>query len=77
MGVILQFAQKGVLLGQQNFNVFHTHSDYPGADVWLKSVDALVGERGEEADTPYANVIIPILSTYTLHIKCIHLQVQV
>lgn len=54
MGVIQQFAKEGVLLGQQNFDVLHTHSDYPGADVWLESVDALVGERGEGADTPSA-----------------------
>lgn len=33
VGVILQFAEEGVLLGQQNFNVLHTHSDYPGADI--------------------------------------------
>lgn len=72
VGVILQFAKEGVLLGQQNFNVLHAHSDYPGADIWLKSVDALVGERGEQADTPYATVIIQILYSYTLHMKCIH-----
>lgn len=75
VGVILQFAKEGVLLGQQNFNVLHTHSDYPGADIWLKSVDALVGERGErgeEADTPDVDVIIHILYSYTPHMKCIH-----
>lgn len=58
VGVFLEFAEEGVLLGQQNFNVLHTHSDYPGADIWLKSVDALVGERrGEEIHTPNANVM--------------------
>lgn len=72
VGVILQFAKEGVLLGQQNFNVLHAHSNYPGADIRLKRVDALVEERGEQADTPYANVIIQILYSYTLHMKRIH-----
>lgn len=57
MGVTLQFAEERVLLGQQNFNILHTHSDYPGADVWLKSVDALMGERTGEDDTSYARVM--------------------
>lgn len=53
VGVILQFAEEGVLLGQQNFNVLHTHFDYSGADIWLKSVDALVKEMRDKADTLY------------------------
>lgn len=57
VGVILQFAEERVLLGQQNFNILHTHSDYPGVDVWLKSVDALMGERTDEDDTSYARVM--------------------
>lgn len=73
VGVILQFAKEGVLLGQQNFDVLHTHTDYPGANVRLKSVDALVGERGtrgEEADTPYAAVRIQI--RFTSKFRCEH-----
>lgn len=45
MSVALQFAEEGVLLGQQHFDVLHAHSDYPGANVGLQSVDALVGSR--------------------------------
>lgn len=45
MSVVLQLAEEGVLLGQQHFNVLHTHSDYSGANVRLKSVDTLVGDR--------------------------------
>lgn len=47
VSVLLQFAEEGVLLGQQHFDVLHTHSDYPGANVRLKSVDTLVGQRGD------------------------------
>lgn len=84
VGVLLQFAQKGVLLGQQNFNVLHAHLDYPGADVWLKRVDALVGKREreeggrgvrEEADSHSTNVTIQILSTHTRRTTRIHSQV--
>lgn len=57
VGVILQFAEERVLLGQQNFNILHTHSDYPGADVWLKRVDALMGETTDEDDTSDARVM--------------------
>lgn len=46
MSVALQFAEEGVLLGQEHFDVLHAHSDYPRADVGLQSVDALV-ERGD------------------------------
>lgn len=45
--MFLQFAEEGVLLGQQHFDVLHTHRDHPGANIWLKSVDTLVGERRE------------------------------
>lgn len=45
MSAVLQLAEEGVLLGQQHFNVLHTHSDYPGVNIWLKSVDTLVGEE--------------------------------
>lgn len=66
VGLILQFAKEGVLLGQQNFDVLHAHADDPGADVRLEGVDALVGERGgEEADAPDANGVISTLSGYT------------
>lgn len=47
VSVVLQFAEEGVLLGQQHFDVLHTHSDYPGANVRLKSVDTLQGQRRE------------------------------
>lgn len=47
MRVILQFTEEGVLLGQQHFDVLHAHSDYPGANIWLKSVDTLIGKRGD------------------------------
>lgn len=46
VSVVLQLAEEGVLLGQQNFDVLHTHSNYPGANIWLKSVDTLVGQSG-------------------------------
>ena len=39
----LQFAEEGILLGEQNLNVLHAHCDHPGADVWVQRVDALVG----------------------------------
>lgn len=41
VSVVLQFAEEGILLGQQYFDVLHTDSDYPGADVRLESVDTL------------------------------------
>lgn len=44
VSIVFQFAEERVLLGQQHFNVLHTHFDYPGANIWLKSVDTLVGE---------------------------------
>ena len=47
VSVLLQLAEEGVLLGQQHFDVLHTHCDYPGADVRLKSVDTLSGQRGD------------------------------
>ena len=50
VGVVLQLAEEGVLLGQQHFDVLHTHSDYPGANIRLESVDTLVGQRGDVAD---------------------------
>lgn len=48
VSVVLQFAEEGVLLGQQHFDILHTHSDYPGANVRLKSVDTLVGQRRDK-----------------------------
>lgn len=66
MGVILQFAEERVLLGQQNFNVLHTYSDYPGADIWLESVDALVGERRDQDDTSCARV----MNADSLQVRC-------
>lgn len=48
--VVLQFTEEGVLLGQQYFDVLYTHSDYPGANIWLKSVDTLIGQRGDGFD---------------------------
>lgn len=59
VGVFLQFAEVGVLLGQQHFDVLHAHSDYPGADVRLKSVDTLVRQRGDAVDAPPADIINP------------------
>lgn len=43
--VVLQLAEEGVLLRQQHFDVVHAHSDYPGADVRLQSVNALAEQR--------------------------------
>lgn len=48
MSVVLQLAEERVLLGQQHFDVLHTHPDDPGADVRLQSVDALIVRDGEE-----------------------------
>lgn len=62
VSIILQFAEEGVLLGQQHFNVLNTHSDYPGANIRLKSVDTLAGERRD--------VVGNSLTGCTVHIKC-------
>lgn len=59
MSVVLQLAEEGVLLGQQHFNVLHTHSDYSGADVRLKTVDTLVGERRDVLGKPCADITNP------------------
>lgn len=59
MSILLQFAEEGVLLGQQHFDVLHTHSDYPGVNIRLKSVDTLVGQRGDVDDKLQTNIINP------------------
>lgn len=45
VSVVLQFAEERVLLSQQHFDVLHAHSDYPGANVRLKSVDTLARQK--------------------------------
>jgi len=46
VSVALQFAEEGILLGEQQLDVLHAHGDHPGADIRVQRVDALVGERG-------------------------------
>lgn len=41
VSVGFQLAEEGVLLCQQHFDVLHAYSDYPGANIRLKSVDTL------------------------------------
>lgn len=73
MSVILQFAEEGVLLGQQHFDVLHTHSDYPGANVRLKSVDTLQGQRRESGSQPEAQQKKSrFLYSYTEHQRLSH-----
>lgn len=69
VSVVLQFAEEGVLLGQQHFDVLHTHSDYPGANVRLESVDTLVGQRRDVVDNLQTNILKPRLLTVTRRIK--------
>lgn len=57
MRVILQFTKEGVLLGQQHFDVLHAHSDDPGANIRLKSVDTLTGQRGDGVDDLQTDII--------------------
>lgn len=65
MCFILQLAEVGVLLGQQHFDVLHTHPNDPGAYIWLQSVNTLVGQKVHVADNRHKET----LSSYTQHIK--------